>query len=315
MTRRDSLTDVSGLAVGHAEVAGGESGCTVILGPFRARVDRRGPATGSRELEALREEHPVPRVDALLLTGGSAFGLAATDGVVEWLEGLGRGYETRVARVPIVPAAVVYDLAPGRPRPGRAEGRRACDAASDAPVAEGRRGAGAGTMVGKLFGIEQAGPGGIGSASMRVSDWTVGALVVVNAVGDVVRDGRVVAGPRAGAPESEIMERALHAVGRGAAEAGQEGAPGVGENTTLAVIATDAPVDDPGLVKIARLASTALARRISPVHTPFDGDLTFALSTAKHGRPVDARRLLLLGLAAGRVLEAAILRAVGAAEN
>lgn len=311
MTRRDSLTDVPGLAVGHAEVPGGGSGCTVILGPFRARVDRRGPATGSRELEALREEHPVPRAEALLLTGGSAFGLAAADGVVEWLEAAGRGYQTRVARVPIVPAAVVYDLAPGRARPGRTEGRKACEAASRSPVAEGSRGAGTGTTVGKLFGIEQASRGGVGSSSLRVSGWTVGALVVVNAVGDVLADGCVAAGPRAGTPDSEITRRALEGSDLGVA--GEEGdiGPEAMENTTLAVVATDAPVDDPGLVKVARIASTALARRISPVHTPFDGDLTFALSTAEHGDRLEARRLLLLGLAAREALETAILRAVG----
>jgi len=252
-------------------------------------------------------------VDALLLTGGSAFGLAAADGVVGWLEGAGRGYETRVTRVPIVPAAVVYDLLPGRQRPGPAEGRAACEAATNAPVPEGRRGAGAGTTVGKLFGIEQAGAGGVGSASIRVREWTVGALVVVNAVGEVIADGRVVSGPRAGTPESAIVRRTL---AEGAAT-GTEPEPGLrgGENTTLAVIATDAPVEDAGLVKLARLASTALARRISPVHTPFDGDLTFALSTTDLGRALDGRVLLQLGLAAREVLETAVLRAVGGEES
>jgi L-aminopeptidase/D-esterase-like protein len=287
----------------------------VILGPFRARVDRRGPATGSRELEALREEHPVPRVDALLLTGGSAFGLAAAEGVVAWLEAEGRGYETRVGRVPIVPAAVVYDLAPGKERPGPVEGRRACEKASDGPVPEGRRGAGAGTTVGKLFGIEAAAPGGVGSASVRVSGWTVGALAVVNAVGEVVADGRVAAGPRRGLDEAEVIRRVLRGeAGAGAGE-GPADASGEGENTTLAVVATDAPVDDAGLVKVARLGSTALARRISPVHTPFDGDLTFAVSTSEPDRSLDARALLRIGIAARDALESAILRAAGAAES
>lgn len=306
----DSLTDVPGIAVGHAEVPGGASGCTVLLGPFRGRVDRRGPATGSRELEAFREEHPVSRVDALHLTGGSAFGLASAQGVVDWLEEAGRGYKTRVGPVPIVPAAVIYDLATGQGRPGPAEGLRACRAASPDPVAQGRVGVGAGATAGKALGLESRYPAGVGSAAIRVGEWVVGALVVVNAVGEVFDEGRVAAGPRAGMSEAELTRQILE---QGAAGAGAELAelPAAAENTTLAVVATDGPLEDAELTKMARLASTALARRISPVHTPFDGDLTFALSTTDRGRPLPSRDILLLGLAAREALERAILRSVG----
>lgn len=338
MQKRDSLTDVPGLAVGHAEVSGGGSGCTVVLGPFRARVETRGPATGSRELATLAGGHVVPRIDAILLTGGSAFGLAAAHGVVEWLEERGRGYETRVAPVPIVPAAVLYDLAPGRGRPGPQEGRAACESASAGPVPEGRAGAGTGGTVGKLLGLDLASPGGLGSASTKVGPWAVGALVAVNAVGDVMdRSGRIVAGARSkeGAQEGsregsegrvgeafrngvrEVLERGLEAGGAsGDSRYGDplhgSPQPGLGENTTLAVVATDAPLEGEELDRMARMASTALARRISPVHTPFDGDLVFALTTAAKPEGVSARDLLVLGLAAREALETAILRSVGA---
>lgn len=342
MQTRDSLTDVPGLEVGHAEVSGGGSGCTVVLGPFRARVETRGPATGSRELATLAGGHVVPRVDAILLTGGSAFGLAAAHGVVEWLEERGRGHKTRVAPVPIVPAAVLYDLAPGRGRPGPHEGRAACDSASAGPVPEGRVGAGTGGTVGKLLGLDLASPGGLGSASSRVGPWAVGALVAVNAVGDVMdRSGRIVAGARSkqgsaegsrGGSDEESDKRVRGAFRNGVGEVLERGPetggvsgdprpgdplhggpqPGLGENTTLAVVATDAPLAGEELDRMARLASTALARRISPVHTPFDGDLVFALTTAAKPEGVSARDLLVLGLAAREALETAILRGVGA---
>ncbi len=317
----DSLTDVPGLRVGHAEVSGGGSGCTVILGPFQGGVERPGNATGTRELPTLEPGHLVSRIDALLLTGGSAFGLAAADGVMGWLADRGEGFPTAVAPVPIVPAAVLFDLVEGRGRPGSAEGRRACDDADSGPVRMGRVGAGAGATVGKLLGAERASPGGVGSASARVGRWTVGALAVVNALGQVVgRDGVVVAGVRTSAGFRNVTE--LLAEGRASA-------PGVGENTTLAVVATDAPLDREGLIRWLRVAATALPRRIDPVFTPFDGDVVFGVSTGRevpvgnnHGARGESEErgsdlstltpieLLSLGVAARETLETAILRGV-----
>lgn len=311
MTSDGSLTEVGGLSVGHAEVPGGGSGCTVVLGPFRGCIERAGLAIGSRELDPLADEHVVPMVDAVLLTGGSAFGLAAAQGVVDWLEERGRGFDTPAARVPIVPAAVLYDLAPGRARPGPDEGRRACENASPGPVGEGRVGAGAGASVGKLLGRERASPGGIGSASRRVGRWILGALAAVNAVGDVVdRSGRIVAGARS---DDGFVDGARTLLSEGESPGdNRQGRLGVGENTTLAVLATDAPLGSSDLKRVARLAATALARRISPVHTPFDGDLLFALSTSPEIETATPREVMTLGLAGREALETAILRGVGA---
>lgn len=303
-----TLTAVPGLRVGHATSSDGRTGCTVVRGPFRAAVEVRGLATGSRELGVLAPEHLVPRVDALLLTGGSAFGLAAADGVMARLAEEGLGYQTAVSPVPIVPAAVIFDLRPGRPRPDAAMGREACEAATDAPVPRGRIGAGAGATVGKLAGIDRAAGGGLGSRAMRLDRWTVGALAVVNAVGDVTDGtGRIVAGARD--DEGRIVGgEALLAAG---AEPGGPADPlGPGENTTLAVVATDAPLDRLDLVRLARMAGTALPRRITPVHTPFDGDLVFAVSTATEARPLSSGDLLSLGTAARNALEESITDAV-----
>ena len=287
-----TLTAVAGIEVGHATSPDGATGCTVVLGPFRAAVEVRGLATGTRELGVLALEHLVPRVDAILFTGGSAFGLAAADGVMGWLAERGKGHQTAVTPVPIVPAAVIYDLRSGRMRPDAAMGREACQAAGTGPVPRGRVGAGAGATVGKLAGIEHASPGGLGSAARREGEWTVGAMVVVNAVGDVIDpSGRVVAGTRGG-------------------ERPRTGTPGSGENTTLAVVATDAPLDRTDLGRLARMANTALARRIVPVHTPFDGDVIFAVSPTPIVEPVPSARLLELGVAARDALEEAILDAV-----
>ena len=151
-----------GVRVGHATAAGGETGCTVVLGPFRAAVEVRGLATGTRELGPLDPHHLVPQAHGIVLSGGSAFGLSTADGVMAWLEEGGVGFDTGVARVPIVPAAVIFDLAPGRARPDAAVGREACEAASDAPVQEGRVGVGAGASVGHWLGPQGASPGGLG---------------------------------------------------------------------------------------------------------------------------------------------------------
>ncbi len=311
------LTAVPGLEVGHAEVPGGGSGCTVVLGPLRAVCEVRGLATGSRELGPLSPEHLVPTVDALLLTGGSAFGLAAADGVMAWLAERDRGYDTGRARVPIVPAAVIFDLAEGVARPDAATGRAACEAASPDPVHTGRVGAGAGARVGKLAGLEASMPGGVGSAAVAAGPWTVGALAVVNALGDVLdASGAVVAGARG--PDGAFLDGAalLRAALR---DAGEDGGGGemrdlaAGTNTTLAVVATDAPLGARDLSRLARVAGNAFARRIHPVHTPFDGDVLFAASTADpggEGEALPSTTVLALAVAAQAVLEDALTRAV-----
>lgn len=321
MTNR-TLTAVPGLRVGHATSSDGGTGCTVVLGPFRAAVEVRGLATGTRELGTLDPEHLVPRVDALLLTGGSAFGLDAAAGVMAWHRERGLGYRTPAGPVPIVPAAVLYDLAEGRPKPGPEMGRRACDAAHQGPVETGRVGAGAGATVGKLAGPDRGAPGGVGGGSTTIElsgsgpprRWTVGALAVVNAVGNVLDgEGRIVAGARGEDGTFLDARSALLLAGRATDGFGREGAdtPAAGTNTTLAVVATDAPLSRLELVRVARMASTALARRIDPVHTPFDGDVVFAASTATEvGATRPSSQLLEIGVAARAVLENAITESV-----
>jgi L-aminopeptidase/D-esterase-like protein len=301
---------VAGLRVGHATDAEARTGCTVFLGPFTAAVCVAGMATGSRELGTLSPLHLAPLASALLLSGGSAFGLAAADGVMAWLEARGEGFSTGAGRVPIVPAAVIFDLGVGRAdvRPDAAMGRAACDAARAAPPAEGRVGAGTGATVGKLLGAAGADAGGFGHVTLRCGDALVSAFAVVNALGDVLdAEGRIVAGARR--PDGTFAGSAalLHG-GRGGG--GEPVGPGM--NTTLAVVATDAPLDRSALDAVARMAVTALGRRIEPVNTPFDGDIVFALSTgtappAGGAPPV---RLLEIGVCAAAALGSAIERAV-----
>lgn len=338
--RGPSLTSVPGLSVGHAQDGAARTGCTAVLGPFRAAVEVRGLATGSRELDALSPLHVVPRCDALLLTGGSAFGLAAADGVVRWLEERGRGFATGAARVPIVPAAVIYDLGVGDAdvRPDPAMGYEACDSATAGPVAEGALGAGCGATLGKLRGGSRAEPSGVGSAADGEEAPAVGALAVVNAFGDVLDGrGRILAGTRdddgafvdtaaalrGGALPPGFRERAAEERGVGDDRTPEDGdgagpgaSGGVTENTTLGVVATEAALDRTALQVVARQAMNGLVRRVSPAATPLDGDLVFALSTARpeDDDPPRGGRAEVLGVAlrAERALERAIGRAVTA---
>jgi L-aminopeptidase/D-esterase-like protein len=303
---------VPGLAVGHGLAYGRHTGCTVILGPFRGAVEVRGLATGTRELDALSPHHLVPRVDAILLTGGSAFGLAAAEGVMTWLEGKGRGYDTGVVPVPIVPAAVIFDLKADAPRPDSETGDAACVDARASDFAEGRIGVGSGATVGKIAGPDHAMPGGFGAWSVPFGEYRVGALVVVNALGDVLDgDGHIVAGARA--PDGTFLNAARLLRSGGVAPGEMDphaGAPIPGTNTTLAVVATDMPLSKIDLGRVARVATNALARRISPVHTPFDGDVVFAVSTAPEEGETTSREVLSLGAVAQDALEQAITRAV-----
>lgn len=305
---------VPGLRIGHAGDREARTGCTVLLGPFRGAVDLRGMATGTREIDALSLLHLVPRLDAVLLTGGSAFGLAAAEGVVAWLEERGAGFDAGAARVPIVPAAVIFDLGIGRAdrRPDAAMGRAACDAAAPGIPAQGRVGVGTGATVGKLAGREYAMDGGFGCATVRFGGHVVMGVAVVNALGDVIgRDGEIVAGARMA--DGRFLDGARLVREDGPSGSVPTDTPTPGTNTTLAAVATDAPLSREALHAIARMASTALARRISPVNTPFDGDIVFALSTAHDSATLGPRELLGFGVAATHALDEAILGAVSAA--
>lgn len=309
MTGRPGLTAIEGIRVGHAEVPGGGSGCTVILGPFRARAEIPGMASGTRELPVLAGDHVTSRADALLLTGGAAFGLAAADGVMHWLEARGVGFPTGVTPVPIVPTAVLFDLASGRARPGPADGERACEAAGDGPVTRGRVGAGAGARVGKLLGPDHSVPGGVGSSSGTFGEWNVAALAVVNALGEVVgRNGQVVAGPEG--TQAMLAEGHGESTKLGGFQGFREG-----ENTTLCVVATDAPLSFRDLGRVLRVAATALSRRISPVFTPFDGDVVFGIVPDRAPEPLSSGGVLALGVALREQLEDAILDAVTVGGN
>lgn len=300
-----TITAVPGIRVGHGTVEGGGSGCTVLLGPFRGACDVRGLATGTRELEPLSPSHLVPQIDGLMITGGSAFGLAAADGVVSWIAEQGGGFDAGITKVPIVPGAVIFDLAPDRRRPDARVGYAACVAATDAAVVEGRAGAGAGATVGKMRGLEHSEHGGIGTYAMRAGGYTIGALACVNALGDVIDfDGRIVAGARADDGSYIDTLRTLAQMNV------QDGVFPRASNTTIAVVATDAPLTRGALQNFARAAQCAIVRRIAPANTQFDGDVVFAVSTSKNAKEMDAPELLMLGSVAQLALEHAILRAV-----
>lgn len=303
---RQSLTAVSALTVGHWTDPGGATGCTVVLGPrdgIAGAVAIRGRATGTRELDTLDPRHLVGRVDAVLLTGGSAFGLGAADGVMRWLRERDRGFRIRPdLAIPIVPTAVIFDLghAGGAPRwPGPEDGYHACEAAG-LEVAEGSVGAGTGATVGKILGLDRAMKGGVGTWAAGAGDVVVAALVVTNSVGDV-RDGGgvILAGARAtaGGFADSVRHLASGAVPFGAAP---------GQSTTLAVVATNATVDRIALAGLAHAASDALARRITPFGTPFDGDVTIALATGA----VPAATPLQIEALAAEVVAVAVERSV-----
>lgn len=266
-----SLTAVRGLLVGHYTDSQARTGCTVVLPPTGGVICSGvplGPAPGTRESVLLQPDKTVQHVDALLLAGGSAYGLAAADGVMRWLEERGRGLDTGAALVPIVPAAVLYDLAVGSAtvRPDAAAGYAAADAASAAPVAQGRVGVGSGATVGKLRGPELAQASGVGSHAVRVGGAVVAALAVSNAVGNVVD-------PDTGA----MLAGVPGTLGLAAAE-GFAVMPGT--NTTLVVVATDAPISKAEAHALSHSAHIGIARVTRPSHTVFDGDSAFVLSTA-----------------------------------
>ncbi|WP_227753846.1 MULTISPECIES: P1 family peptidase [Ramlibacter] len=307
-----SITDVAGLLAGHFTDPRRPTGCTVVLAPEGAvaGVDVRGAAPGTRETDLLSPANTVDRVHAVLLTGGSAFGLDAAGGVMRWLEARGIGVPVGPVRVPIVPAAVLFDLLVGDAsvRPDAAAGHAACEAASAAAPAEGNVGAGAGATVGKIFGGAYAMKGGIGSASLSVAGVTVGAIVACNALGDVLDPdtGRLVAGART--EDGLRLRDSRRALLRGELPA----ALLAGTNTTIGIVATDAPLTKAQAQRLAAVSHDGLARSINPVHTPSDGDTMFALAT---GRAPRSPGMMLLCALAAEATALAVLRAVRAAES
>jgi len=302
---------VPGIKVGHAQDEEALTGSTEILCERGAvgGVDQRGGAPGTRETDLLRPMHLVQKVHAVLLTGGSAFGLAAADGVVRWLEERGVGFNARAARVPIVPAAVLFDLDLGRAdvRPNSAMGCAACQAASDGSVPEGCVGAGTGARVGNVYGLSRAIKGGLGSASADLGGGlVVGALFAVNCFGDVVdpAGGQIVAGARKLRGEGfvDTMQVLKGFVGRQILRFARQ------SNTVIGVVATNAALSKEEANKVAQMAQDGLARAIRPAHTMFDGDTIFALSTGRRRADVN-----LVGAYAAEVTAQAILRGILAA--
>jgi len=304
------LTQIPGIRVGHASDPEGCTGCTVILCPEGTvgGVDVRGSAAGTRDLDPLSPFHLVPHIHAVLLAGGSAFGLDAGAGVMRFLEERGVGFDVQVARVPIVPTAILFDLRLGsaRARPDAPMAYAACQHAATGPVAEGSVGAGTGATVGKLFGIGQAMKSGLGTAALEVSGGVmVAALAVVNAFGDV-RDpgtGRLLAGARE-SPESHRLVDTAAAMRRGVVRRGY-----ASENTTLAVVATNARLTKVQATKMAQVAHQGLVRTIVPVHTTLDGDLVIALGAGPREGGIEAD-LNAVGLAAADAVAESVVRAV-----
>ena len=299
----DDITDIPGIRVGHDTNLEAGTGCTVILcdTPAMGGVDVRGGAPATRETDLLRPMTLVEGVNAIVLTGGSAFGLDAASGVMLYLEERGIGYDTGVARVPIVPAAAIFDLAfgPASIRPDASAGYRACEQASSEPVAQGTVGAGTGATVGKMAGPNFMTKGGLGSASMLLSDGTlVGAIVVVNAVGDIVdpRAQTVIAGTRRSDGPDFLAGNPFG-------------------NTTIAVVATNAALTKEQTNKVAQMAHDGMAQAIHPAHTMFDGDTVFALalgpgSQILHGSSIAVSQTSAIGAAAATTLARAIVKAV-----
>ncbi|TWH43439.1 P1 family peptidase [Dulcicalothrix desertica] len=310
-----AITDVSGIKVGHFTDSRRPTGCTVILTESGAvaGVDVRGAAPGTRETDLLDPKNLVQQVHAILLSGGSAFGLDAATGVMKFLESRGIGYDVgiRGVKVPIVPAAILFDLNVGdaKVRPDAKAGYQACKNASDKLVREGNVGAGAGATVGKFFGMSRAMKSGIGTASIKLPGGiTVGAIVAVNAVGDVFdpSNNKLLAGARS--RDGKKLLGTMEAIKRG------ENLPPLlgGTNTTIGVVAMDAKLDKAQCQKIAQMAHDGLARTINPVHTMYDGDTIFALSTGLEAAPVN---VTLLGATSALVMAQAVIRAIKTAES
>ena len=311
------LTEVHGIKVGHYTLTERPTGCTVILVDGEGvpgGVSQRGGAPGTRETDVLNPLNLVDRVNAVVLAGGSAYGLEAATGTVRWLEEQNLGWRVRTGVVPIVPSAILIDLSFGgdpKVRPTADCGYKAAQAASYAPVAEGNVGAGAGATVGKIDGGTRSMKGGIGSASIILPNGlVVGAIVAVNAVGDVVdpHTNQVIAGVRSEDGKTLADARKLLRSG----ELGRRAAPRPGENTTIGLVATNARLTKTEVNRIALMADDGFARAINPSHTTGDGDTVFALAT---GRWTGEASLTVIGALAADAVAEAIVRAVSKAES
>lgn len=306
-TLNNTLTDVPGIRVGHQTHLTGATGCTVIICPDGTvgGVDQRGGAPGTRETDLLHPLHLVQTVNAVVLSGGSAYGLAAADGVMRYLEEHNIGYTSRAGYlVPIVPAAILFDLAVGESsvRPDAAMGYAACEAATSEPVAQGTVGAGTGCRVGAFLGNEFATKGGIGSASVDLGDGLiVAALIAVNAVGDVVDESGQILGGLRQPPDGKTFVGMMNAI-RSMARLTE---PPPGNNTVIGVVATNARLTKEEVNKVAQMAHDGLARAVRPAHTMYDGDTLFALATGEIRADVSA-----IGAYAAEVVAESIRSAV-----
>jgi L-aminopeptidase/D-esterase-like protein len=311
-----TITDVPGIKVGHAQNLDALTGCTVVLCEKGAvaGVDQRGGAPGTRETDAIRPKHLVSKAHAIMLAGGSAYGLDAASGAMKYLEERGVGFDTGVAKVPIVPSAILYDLAIGSPsiRPDAAMGYQACLNATSEPVAQGCVGAGTGAVAGTALGVAQSTKSGIGSASLDLGGGLiVGALIAVNPFGDVInpQDGTILAGARTikkgpitigkEGVFADTMELLRSAIGKAALTFASS------KNTVIGVVATNAALDREQTNFLAQMAQDGLATTIRPSHTLFDGDTLFALATGKVKVDVNV-----VGAFAAQVVAQAILNAV-----
>jgi L-aminopeptidase/D-esterase-like protein len=320
MKLNNAITDIPGILVGHAQNDEALTGCTVVLCEKGAvgGVDQRGGAPGTREVDALHPMHLVSKVHAVVLAGGSAFGLEAATGVMRYLEERGVGFDTRVAKVPIVPAAILFDLGVGRSdiRPDAAMGYQACQNATSEPPAEGNVGAGTGATVGKILGPALCMKSGLGTASLEIGAGViVGAIAAVNALGDVIdpSTGQIIAGARSKAIGpihigsqgyfADTLKVMQTLIGRTALGFGSKG------NTVIGVIASNAKLNKEEANKVAQMTHDGLARTIRPAHTMVDGDTIFAIATGEHNADVN-----IVGAFAAEVFAQAILRAVRAAK-
>lgn len=308
------ITDVPGFMLGHREDREAMTGLSVVICPPGAvgACELRGTATATRGLDALRPEHLVGNVDAIVLTGGSAYGLASAEGVMRYLESKGRGFPVGRYTVPTVAAAVLFDLNTGNGdlRPDAAMGLAACEAAVDHEGPQGNVGAGAGATVGKLLGRSRAMKGGVGTASIRLpGGGVVGALAAVNAWGGIYdpATGTPLAGPRAEPPEGGVVDTTHHLYSQGRPF---EGWTGSGENTTLGVVATDAALTKSETQKLSQMAANGLIQTVRPSYSTVDGDVVFAVSCGEKKEALDA-----VGAAAQTALSRAICRAIVEAEG
>ena len=306
-----SITDIKGVSVGHASDFEGLTGVTVILTPsgMTGGIDMSGFATSSRQIDALSASHIVPKVHAICITGGSAYGLDAASGVMDYLEERNSGFDVGVARIPIVPTAAIFDLRVGsaKRRPDKNMGYRACQQATDGKIAEGSVGVGTGATVGKFYGIEQAMKGGVGIAASTLNNGLiVGALVAVNAFGDIKDpiSGRILAGARKAEKSMEFANTL------GLMRKGVQRPISAFQNTTIGVIVTNAKLTKQNASAVAKIASNGLTKAISPGHTIYDGDIIFTLASGEI--EVD---YYTVGLMAEETLINAIIRGITTAKE